>query len=279
MIFQPSLRILTILVLTLLSTLLLSIEAKAIIGGKYVAPGAPLERQVALIGVIGEIYGIPAISNCTGTFINERVVLTAAHCFKTIKPTSVTISMGVDADRRPVFSTTALKIARFTSESAVVRERSDVALILTKDPIPKNFIVTKLAKRQPTLPGVAMAAGYGDESEVSSMIEYVPPALKVLRMVITQTPDFQEGMVAALAGDNTRTAHGDSGGPLFVMQDGEFVQAGVLNGGKYDPELTYDRSVYASTILNRAWIDQTSIMLHGTQPRSAWNLGALLFWK
>ncbi|MCP4638892.1 MAG: trypsin-like serine protease, partial [bacterium] len=174
---------------------------------------------------------------CSGTLIHPRVVLSAGHCVKlydastgtvrdfTDNPNRVSIRTGTsmfDADR--VARATEI-VTHPTWDGELGTDAADLSLIhldtaltntpqyaLRDFPVPESGTAGKLV-------------GYGTDGSGS-------PGSSVHRVGDTMLLNVFSDVIET--GGDSNTCEGDSGGPLFTEQDGEWVVTGVTSFGTGD---------------------------------------------
>ena len=228
----------------------------AVVGGQAVKPESQLIKMVALVELkkkdkISRSVTQTQTGKCTATFITKNIVLTAAHCFK-IRPATGVVKFQADASGQ-TFST---EVLRYIIHYGYFRDRDgshDIALIETKDFLPPGYFQTKLASGNYRLSRAAVAAGFGQthfawESPTTSGGEGSVLKYVMLKSGFQFLPAYSKFTVSMSKDEGVSL--GDSGGPLFVKDDGELVQIGVLHG-------IYPYSaIYASTYAHLDWIKE-----------------------
>jgi secreted trypsin-like serine protease len=184
------------------------------------------------------------VGTCTGTVISPNAVLSAAHCFAFFEATSVVVTavaggakVDVPASRvtlHPGFSVSSQRV--FFNDVAVIRTASAL-------PVPPLPI---LLSRAPAVDEEAVVAGYGQTENGGPAVDDVVAGRAVIRLVTDNHVriDFQGG--------ESHPCRGDSGGALFVEQDGGLAIVGVVS--QSDPSISADqvcekgdKTLYANT--------------------------------
>lgn len=200
---------------------------------------------------------------CSGILVHPRLVMTAGHCIQkrldddtfiidyTTSPESIQITGGPRGTT--VYSAVAEVALHpgWSGASAVVE--NDIALLLLRDDVTD---VAPAALRIPPFPEVgarATIAGYG-----SDMIETDMEKALVHRAGETELLQVTETFFEM--GGTANSCAGDSGGPVFTEQDGEWVVSGVISYGTTTCQM--ENGGFALNILGYcSWIERTAAEL------------------
>ncbi|MFK7986582.1 MAG: trypsin-like serine protease [Sandaracinaceae bacterium] len=217
---------------------LLTIALTAVCSVACAAPDVGVSEELIVNGDLGGIDSVVLLQNyrsgglCTGSFIAERVVLTAKHCVQRpfdegpARPQDIVVGVG-DSVRnvthvlRPQSITTTPGVYTETRQGGLDRSLigSDVAVIVLQNGVPGIEPLPLRRETHTTLRGQTITAvGYGQTPAGRSGVKYTTTG------VVTGT-DTDLIYVGAI------TCQGDSGGPA-ITEDGEV--AGVVSFGAGD---------------------------------------------
>ncbi len=169
------------------------------------------------------------VSLCSGTIIAPRAVLTAAHCVQG-GPIEIDIAVGGAAEM----------VARSYEVHPEYRPAViplDVALVTTDQDLGRAAIPL-LVSRAGRIGETAILAGWGRDAD---------GVVGTLRAGVATLNFVAETYLSTRFSETTAaTCNGDSGGPLFLAQDGEWMLAGVASSGiNTDPWCRAGVSVYS----------------------------------
>jgi secreted trypsin-like serine protease len=168
---------------------------------------------------------------CTGTVISPTAILTAAHCFQFGIQVSVLITAVSNGQKIDI---PASRIATHPSFSNAGRGLlvNDVAVIRTSAQLPVPALPILLS-RPARVDEEAVLAGYGQTDNGGGAVDDVVAGRAVIRSV---TDDHVR---IDYKGDESHPCKGDSGGALFVEQNGELAIVGVVS--QSDPSINADQ--------------------------------------
>jgi len=233
-----------------------------IVGGTK-APRGAWPSTVALLQTSKLNQGNYKAQFCGGTLISSKWILTAAHCVfdgssaKRVSASSITVLLdtsdlsygGVKYDVR--------RIVVHPSYSPVT-EDADIALLELKyDTGIRTIAVTDV---DVAIGKTAMVVGWGAMSKDES---YFPDKLHEVDVpIVTRSvcesvygDEFTQNMFCAgYESGGKDTCKADSGGPLMVIENGEYVQAGITSWGIGCAQQGY-YGIYTRLSRYKGWID------------------------
>ena len=225
---------------------------------------------------IAHTLGRIPIQSCAGTVINDRFILTAAHCLEPPEPlikdpevfTSLGIWIGDQTDPHNLALCQAAGIKRVITHPDYVKDAvnmTDVALVELLRPLTFSASLTPICLPDFTDFDNFLAAGWGytdhemNDPECLMQADLAVVSEAACREVYSGISDHE-----MCAGDEERNVcPGDSGGPLMSRREGVVYQAGVTAAGTTvglsDCGLTKNPAIFERVSSHLEWILRTSL--------------------
>ncbi len=239
-------------------------NSTGIIGGSTVQPGTQLAASI--VGVYDRTHG----GLCTGSLLNNSLVVTAAHCVSA--GGQILVVFTTDFSQKPapemVRAVTGIKIhpsygrALKPGPDGKSYDNADIALIRFSGSAPTGYVPAKLLNDPYALRAGAdvVLAGFG----ISDGVKQTGAGL--LRTTTVQVSDPQWGVTEVLLDQQQGhgACHGDSGGPAYVFLDGQFYLFGITSRGQDDPKNDCSHfSIYTNVLWHYEFLKSAGTALVG----------------
>ncbi len=236
-------------------------------------PRAQVDAGTALPGIVGghetgfntwkgvlAVHGSDVGSLCTGVLIDPEVLLTARHCVYSpaqnidyVSDVSPLMILG-GADLRTAEMFPAADVKDVVPYPDAGSSTPDLALLELSKPVTNLEIYSPRENPAPEIDEAGVIVGYGES-------DYGDGATaSVHRAGDTHIIDFGEDTIEL--GNPAGTCRGDSGGPFFTEQNGDWVVTGVASTSNCDP---LSGNIHTAVLSHRTWIEDTVFQVTGRE--------------
>jgi secreted trypsin-like serine protease len=224
------------------------VRASLIIGGEVVSQNDPIAATTVAVVVQDGLGG----GLCTGSIIGQDLVVTAGHCVGTDK-SNIQVVFTLDVFSKEIVSLPIKGFIRhpgYTDEPTNDKDMNDVALLRLDGALPAGYHPTALLANASDLKDndTVVLAGYGVTTGTPND-EPSKDGAGVLRKTSAQVKQARYGTTEVLLDESHGhgTCHGDSGGPVFLSQNGELKLFGVTSRGPMDkPDDCASEGIYTN---------------------------------
>lgn len=179
------------------------------------------------------------VFTCTGVAINKNTLLTAAHCLEG-EILKVRVSLDMSYDPKGKF----LQVENFDLHPEYDKEKSnyqsDLAKLKLKADLPSEIKIFPIIKKDHLIDGKILRLGFGARSN-KNVRTLVQPVVKELRKLEN-----------VLELNDTFSYSGDSGGPVFLQNQGQMYLIAIHSTLSYGPEGKHSFNPLLSS--HREWL-------------------------
>ena len=244
---------------------------------------------------MGIVYIKVGNTICSGTLINHRTVITAAHCLQEGKIAEIYTGDRVTGDSTPIETASFIKLPKGKRYSSFTGASYDIALISLKYPL-VSIEPINLESTLPVLNTEVFISGFGlhgtgkqPDQEFDGKKRWGTNILSILSNEDDINGSSVDGSSDKIIlgfdfDDNfgeleSMISLGDSGSPLLIKTDNNYSVVGVASWIKKDNETLnrgYGSSAgYASIQQNLQWINETNPLRNVSSLKGGeWSLGS-----
>ncbi|KAL0477631.1 serine protease [Acrasis kona] len=236
-----------------------------------IAGGTPASLGQFPYQVFVQITASQGVFSCGGAIINNRHILTAAHCVAYSGVSTITIVSGT-IGIRSVPSKKLAYVSHYTYHQSFSRQnlQNDIAILQLYNPLTFDNTTSALsiATGNPAQ-GVKLSAsgwGFTEVGRSSSNLLFTEITVADNKNCAQQFGAIYNPLtqICMVAGAPTDTCEGDSGGSISVKVDGEWCSVGIVSYGPSDCGKGDDEfAVYTKVSAFVPWINTQISNLSG----------------
>jgi hypothetical protein len=183
-----------------------------------IAGGEECEERPLSVAVVATNFGY-----CTGTFITQRHVLTAAHCIPAYGQELVVATKG--------FSTKTTMTRIHPNYERGSFSPFDIAIVTIGTDAPVGPAKIELS-REPQKGDTAVAYGYGLDQDGRDVVRRVQDGGYALKATDIEIDSVSDASIDTISNGDGDTCSGDSGGPIvFQGGDQEYGIVAIVRSG------------------------------------------------
>jgi len=171
-------------------------------------------------------------ADCTGSLIERRWVVTAAHCVEDVDDFSETIVYPGAVDLLATEPTEGYYVDKVYYHPGYNSNtyKHDIALLKLKEEVELSEFVSliEISEEDPDYGNTVLVMGFGDTGPNPSENNY---DLRFQEQEVIECEDEVSGFICSVGGSGEDTCPGDSGGPIISVVDDQFILHGVNSHG------------------------------------------------